>query len=149
MRITEALLGEHGAMNPLLDLIAQTTPGADLVELKTRALCLRSALSSHAKIEDELLRPAIQPWLPPSAPAADGTAALTDHEVIEAGLDRVLVSTGLEEARESLVETLTKTRAHFRKEETIIFRIAARQLAQEFQEQLGAEWARRRGITLS
>lgn len=149
MRITQALLGEHGAMYPLLDLIEQTTRCADLDELKTRVACLRSALSSHAKIEDELLRPAIQAWLPPAALTDGGTLAPTDHEVIESGLARVLASTKIEEARLLLLDTLAKTRVHFLKEETIIFDIATQELPQEIQEQLGAEWARRRGVSLN
>ncbi|HZT31955.1 MAG TPA: hemerythrin domain-containing protein [Bryobacteraceae bacterium] len=148
MRIIQALLGEHGAMYPLLELIERTAAGADLPELKIRASCLRSAVGTHAKIEDELLRPAIQAYLAPPATAGDGTAEPTDHEVIESGLSRVLASAEAEQARQSLLDTVAKTREHFLKEETIIFGIAARELPPEFQEQLGAEWARRRGVSL-
>ncbi len=148
MRITEALLGEHGAMYPTLDLIEQTTRFAHLDELKTRVACLRSALSSHARIEDELLKPAIEVWLPPPALTADGAAAPPDHEIIDSGLTKVLAATEVEDARESLLDTLATTRAHFLKEETIIFGIATRELSEELQERLGTEWARRRGITL-
>ena len=59
MRITHALLGEHGAMHPLLDLIERTAPTADLADLKTQARFPGATLSSQADIEDELLRTAI------------------------------------------------------------------------------------------
>ena len=142
MRITQALLGEHGAMYPLLELIERTASSADLQELKIRASCLRSAVGTHARIEDELLRPAIQAYLPPAKTGP------TDHEAIDAGLSRVLESVDAEEARQSLLVTVAETRKHFLKEEKIIFGIAVRELSRDFQEQLGEEWARRRGVCL-
>ena len=66
MRIIQALLGEHGAMYPLLDLIEKTSGEASLDQLKTQAGLLRSTLVSHADLEDPLLRPAILAHLPPA-----------------------------------------------------------------------------------
>ena len=142
MRITQDLLGEHGAIYPLFDIIEETAAAAELAELKIRANSLQSAIGSHATIEDEVLRPAIQAYL-------TAAAGPTDHEVIDAGLSEVLASTTAEEARRALLETIALARRHFLKEETIIFGIAARELSCEAQEQLGAEWARRRGVILS
>jgi len=83
MKITQALLGEHGAIYPLFDLIDKTTASAGLAEIKARASSLESALDSHAAIEDELLRPAIQAYLPAPPAAPDGAAPPTDHEIIQ------------------------------------------------------------------
>lgn len=149
MRITQALLGEHGAIYPLFELIETSTANAGLTELKARAGSLLSAITSHARIEDDLLRPAIQAYLPAPPTAEDGTVPPTDHEVIEAGLSKVLASANLEDARHALLETVAIARKHFLKEETIIFTIAARELSREVQQQLGAEWARRRGVVLA
>ncbi|MCZ2149853.1 MAG: hemerythrin domain-containing protein [Bryobacterales bacterium] len=149
MRITQALLGEHGAIYPLLELIERTAASSDLGELKIRAGCLQSALGSHANLEDELLVPAIRGFLPPPPVSGDGAPIPTDHEVIDSGLSRVLSSLQLEEARRSLLDTVAETRKHFLKEETIIFQLTERELSRELQEQLGAEWARRRGVRLS
>ena len=146
MTIIEALLGEHGAMYPLLDLIEKTAAFANLEELKIQANCLQSTLSSHARIEDALLRPFIRQYLPQPAPAPDGSAVQTDHELIDEGLARVLRSAEVQEARAALLDTVAKTRKHFLKEETIIFGIAGRELSRQRQEQLGAEWARWRGV---
>jgi len=142
IKITQALLGEHGAMYPMLDLIEQTAPCADLSAIGTLVACLQSILGSHAAIEDDLLRPAIQAWLPPPINP-------TDHQVIAAGLASALASTETEEARCRLLATIAKTRAHFLKEETSIFVIAARELPPEEQEKLGAEWAGLRGVSLA
>jgi hemerythrin-like domain-containing protein len=53
-----------------------------------------------------------------------------------------------DEARSLLLETIAFTRKHFRKEETVIFGIAERELSRNLQEQLGAEWATRRGVVI-
>jgi len=39
-------------------------------------------------------------------------------------------------------------RKHFLKEEIFVFGIATRELSRQVQEELGAEWARRRGVTI-
>jgi hemerythrin-like domain-containing protein len=148
MKIVHALLGEHGAMYPLLAQIESTAFSADLAELKVRASCLRSTLTSHAGLEEELLRPAIQQYLPHPAPE-NGKPEPTDHEVINAGLVRVLRSIELEDARATLLNKVAKTRKHFLKEETVIFQVAERELSNQQQEQLGTEWARRRGVSLT
>lgn len=71
MTIIEALLGEHGAIYPLLERIEITAPSTDLSGLKIQASPLQSTLISHANLEDELLRPAILPYLP--RPCLTGT----------------------------------------------------------------------------
>jgi hemerythrin-like domain-containing protein len=144
MKITQVLLGEHGAMYPLLDLIERATPEASLEAVKLQAAFLQSTLISHAGIEDVLLRPAIQEHLPAPAPNPDGTPGPTDHEVIDAGLRAVLAANDAEGARALLLDTVAKTRKHFHKEEKLIFGIADRELSAEDQERLGAEWAARR-----
>jgi hypothetical protein len=63
MRITQALLGEHGAMYPLFDLIQRTAVQDSLAEIQWQARFLSAALVSHADLEDELLRPAILAYL--------------------------------------------------------------------------------------
>lgn len=143
MTIIQGLLGEHGAMYPLLDMIESTAPSAGLEELKVRASCLRSTLTTHADLEDELLKPVILPYLPKTA------CGPTDHEVIDAGLAEVLIAADAEAARRALLDTVAHTRKHFHKEETIIFGIAERKLTEAHREELGAEWARRRGVSLN
>jgi hemerythrin-like domain-containing protein len=146
MRITQALLGEHGAMYPLLDFIEQTVPSATLDAIRVQAQFLRSTLVSHAAIEDTVLRPAIERHLPKPALNPDGSAGPTDHEVIEVGLRAVIEAPDTERARLLLLDTVAKTRKHFAKEEKLIFGIAERELSDEAQNRLGAEWAARRAV---
>jgi hypothetical protein len=145
MTIIQVLLGEHGAMYPLLERIENTASSADLQGLKIQASLLQSTLVSHADIEDALLRPVILKYLPQPAPAADGKTAPTDHEIIVGGLAQVLAAVEAQEARRWLLDTVAKTR----KEETIIFGIAGRELSHQRQDELGAEWARMRGVLVN
>jgi hemerythrin-like domain-containing protein len=149
LRITQALLGEHGAIYPLLDLIEQEAPAANLETVKLQAAFLQSTLISHAGIEDVLLRPAIREHLVPPPPNPDGTPGPTDHEIIDAGLRAVLAAADADRARAMLLDTVAKTRKHFHKEEQLIFGIAERELTVDDQERLGAEWAIRRNVFIA
>lgn len=141
MRITQALLGEHGAMYPLLDLIERSASTAGLAEIKAQARFLEATLISHADIEDELLRPLVLPYLPKPEPGPDGSIPPTDHQVIHAGLTSVADAADVEAARQRLKDTVAATRKHFRKEERIIFPIADSHLPAEQLRELGAQWA--------
>jgi len=140
MTLTEVLLGEHGAMNALLEWVEKTAPSADLAALRMQASVLRATLVTHADLEDELLRPLVRPHLPPAPPGP------TDHEIIGAGLLQVESAGDAGEARSILMETIRKTRQHFLKEETLIFPTAQRELPADKQVALASEWAQRRGI---
>jgi hypothetical protein len=146
IRITQALLGEHGAIYPLLTFIENTAPTASLEAIHTQAQLLHSTLATHAHIEDVLLRPAIEQHLLQPAPNPDGTPGPTDHQIINAGLEAVLAADTALNANRLLLETVAKTRKHFAKEETIIFGIAERELSVETQNRLGAEWAASRNV---
>ncbi|MCC7233943.1 MAG: hemerythrin domain-containing protein [Bryobacterales bacterium] len=148
MRLTDALKGEHGAMNPLLALIQERSEGSTLQELRVMAACLESVLISHADLEDAILRPPIEEHLPLPAPNPDGTPGPTDHQVIRLLLTGALVATDPEEARRFLLRTIEETHKHFEKEETKIFAISEREVSVQAQEDQGREWARRRGVQL-
>lgn len=149
MTIIQVLLGEHGAMYPLLRRIEETAPSTDLQGLKLQASLLESSLVSHADLEDELLRPLILRYLPQPTTAPDGSPAKTDHDIIRAGFASVLTACEEGEARRFLLDTIAKTRKHFLKEESVIFRIAVRELSSQHQTDLASQWAQRRGVLAS
>lgn len=138
MRITDVLLGEHGAMYPLLDYIENTAG-----ESGVKAAFLRSALLSHADLEDSLLKPVILSFLPKP------NVGPTDHEVIAAKLQNVVNATVEKEAREQLLDVVRDIRKHFRKEESIVFPLADGNLTTSQQSTLVSEWARSRGLEIT
>lgn len=149
MKITDALLGEHGAIYPLLDWIEAAAPAAGIAGIRAFVSLLEATLITHAGLEDDLLRPVILPYLPAPEPGPDGSAPPTDHEVIAAGLRSAAAAASAEEARRLLLDALAKTRKHFHKEENVVFAIAGRELSGELQEELGARWAARRNVPLN
>ena len=55
MKITEALIAEHGVFHGLFDQIERSVPGLKtLAELKTVASLLAATMAPHSRIEDEL-----------------------------------------------------------------------------------------------
>ena len=128
-------------MYPLFDRIEALAENAELPEMKLLARVLESSVVSHADLEDALLRPEIRQFLP-------STSGPTDHEQIRFGLGRVTGAVDEGEARRWLFETLTMPRRQFKKEESIIFTIARRELSPVRQQELAAEWAQQRQVSI-
>lgn len=167
MKITDALLGEHGILYVLLDACRATldgdgptapaggarragrrngAPGAETVGAVCRLLGV--VLPAHARIENELL-------LDEAARngAGDGGGPLQvmreEHDLIEELLDEARAS--LEEGqpercRVLLLEAMRTARDHFRKEEVAAFPAAERILDDQTLREAGRAWAGRRGL---
>jgi hypothetical protein len=146
MLITQSLRGEHGAINALLDFIELRATDAASEQLGLLADALSAVLLSHAAIEDDFLRPAILPFLPPPPSGPD---APTDHQVIAELLRRVGEADDAGSRRQLLSETLEQTRKHFAKEETKVFPLAEREVSIDGQRSLAVAWAARRQVTLA
>lgn len=148
MKITHVLRGEHGAIYPLLDMIQESAPAAGIEEIRTQARILRATLMSHADIEDAVLRPAIERYLPEPATEPDGSRSPSDHQRIRAGLGDAIDAGRVEEARRLLIQTVEAIRRHFAKEEGVIFAIADCELPEEVQQDLGSRWSALRKVAV-
>ena len=146
MKLTDALLGEHGVIYALFDHIEQELPRIetlDAVQRATRALA--AALVSHARIEDELLFPALETHLGPAGPLA---VMRQEHEEIEGAIEEVASAQTQEAAADRLRYGLQVARDHFAKEEQILFHMARQSLSAQELEQLGNRWAEARRVTV-
>ena len=147
MKLTDALLGEHGVIYALFNRLEQAFP-----ELKTgeearqMAATLAAALASHAAIENEFLFPALEPHLGPAGPLA---VMRQEHEEIESALQAATTAAAPAAAVESLQHVLAVARDHFSKEERVLFRMAQQTLGDEGLLQLGQRWAERRRVFVS
>lgn len=143
MRITDALLGEHGVLYALFDRIeADLEGGADPAP---HARILEAVLRSHARTEDELLFEEMA-----SREGGDGgpaPAMIEEHEEVAALLDRAGTSDG-DELRQVLTEVMALARDHFRREEDAAFPVAETMLGDARLRELGAEWGARRRVSL-
>ncbi|MCG3154688.1 MAG: hypothetical protein DKINENOH_01282 [bacterium] len=147
MKIIEALLGEHGVLYALFDYLEKSIPPAkDLALVKSQGAMLAAALETHAHLEDELLFVAFEAHLDPrSGPLA---VMRLEHEAIAQSLQLMQETQEIAEARNLLLHTIQTARAHFAKEEQIVFRMAQNMLEAETLALLGARWAARRRVLI-
>jgi hemerythrin-like domain-containing protein len=144
VKITDALLGEHGALYAEFDRLEEELPHvAAVAEVRVQAELLSSALVSHARIEDELLFDRML-----GAGADPGLLGLMaeEHAQIADRLARAQGTGDLEVARMELLEAIAMARDHFAKEERLAFPLAASVLDTKALEALGAAWAGRRDV---
>jgi len=144
MKITDALLGEHGAFYAQFDRLDEQLPGCrDVAEVREQAALLASALVSHARLEDELLFTAME-----TAGVDPGLLAsmATEHGEIADRLSRAQGTAELVLARNELLEAVSMARDHFAKEERLAFPLADERLGTPLLQELGAAWAARRDV---
>lgn len=147
MRITDALLGEHGAFAPILAHLENTLPAAGSAhEVRGLGQLLAASLASHARLEDELLFTALEPYIG----AAVGPLAVMrmEHELIEGNLRRLPQAESLDLAQRLLMQAVATAQEHFAKEEQILFPLALQSLGNDTLCELGGRWAQRRGVAL-
>lgn len=144
MKLTDALLGEHGVFYAQFDHLAQAVPPESTLELiQSQAALLSAALATHANLEDELLFSALDPHLGHMGPLS---VMRMEHDEIENALGQVQRASDLAEAKQWLSHAVRVARDHFAKEEQVLFPMAHQVLSEEQLTQLGAQWAQRRGV---
>lgn len=146
MKITDALLGEHGAFYAQFDRLEETIPHTTSVgEVREQAALLAAALVSHAQLEDTLLFERMR-----SAGGDEGLLSTmeAEHTEIAGLLTRAQGSQDVSAARDDLLEAVTLAREHFAKEEQIAFPLAESILGAAGLTALGARWSARREVFL-
>ncbi len=144
VKLIDALLGEHGAFNALFNTIGEMADaGGELAQIESAIAALATELESHARLEEELLFPALEPHLTSHELITEMHA---EHEAIRAGLDRIEDARDIREALDAVQQTLATARAHFRKEEEVFYPLATRTLDDEAQSRLGQAWAAARKV---
>lgn len=148
MTITDALLGEHGVFYAQFRHLEEELPQAASAEtIRARARLLAAALESHAALEDQLLFDRMEGVMP----SDQGPLAVMreEHRHIENLLLDLKAVAGLTQAVELLNRVIEVARNHFAKEEAVLFPLAGRALEPAILQDLGREWARRRGVVLA
>ncbi|MGH7600580.1 MAG: hemerythrin domain-containing protein [bacterium] len=145
MNVTDALLGEHGVFYAQFDYLEKNIPHAgDLAPVKSQGAMLAAALAPHAHLEDELLFIALESHLDPqSGPLA---VMRMEHNEIEGSLERLQALQDLAEAKNLLLHAIQTARAHFAKEEQVLFPLAGQMLEAKKLSLLGAKWAESRKV---
>lgn len=147
MRITDAFLGEHGALYAWFDAVEDALrDGPEEDGIGPLARRMARVLGSHARLENELL-------LDEAARrgAEEGPLAVMrrEHDEIEELLEAATAASDPAAAADLLREAVAVARDHFEKEERAAFPLAERALGPEALEALGARWAERRGVRMA
>jgi len=146
MKLTDALLGEHGAFYALFDEIEALASLAETgTQVQSATAVLNALIKSHATLEDKLLFTALEPHLGSVGPLGVMRA---EHDEIEQALVRIEDAKTLEDAAELVGPALAVARNHFHKEEEVLFRMAERFLDAETLVRLGRSWASARGVSI-
>ena len=139
MKLTDALLGEHGAIYALFNHLEEVLPRLEsLKEVQLAAAELSAVLVSHARIEEELLFPALEAHIGPAGPLS---VMREEHTEIDQSLDDVAKAKARDEAVRRLEYLIEVARDHFAKEERALFNIARQALSGDELEELGDRWA--------
>ncbi len=147
MKITKALLGEHGVFYGQFDYLEQVLPGTGAVEqVQKLAGLLAAGLEPHAKIENEILFPQLEAIL--GAEAGPVPVMRMEHDEIESSLAQAQASRDLDQARNLVLHAIDVAREHFSKEEHVLFPMAEQVLDAETLERLGDQWAERRRVRI-
>jgi len=147
MKITDALLGEHGAFYAQFDRIEETVPHTTSVgEVREQAALLAAALISHAQLEDTLLFERMR-----SAGGDEGLLSTmeAEHTEIAGLLTRAQGCPDVAAARDDLLEAVALARDHFAKEEQVAFPMAESIIGAAGLTALGARWSARREVFVS
>ena len=145
MRITDALRGEHGVLYALFERVERPLPPTNgPAAVREQAALLAAALLSHARVEDTLLLPAMAR----SGDSAVAGAMAEEHESIARALAAAHEADDVEAARGQLLAAVEEARAHFAREERMIFPAAESMLGAAELEELGRRWAATRGVVV-
>jgi len=145
MKITEALFAEHLVFHNLFDHIESTVPNLKSVaEIKALAAVMEAMLRAHSQTEDDLF---IGPLEHCFEQIGQRDGFLQEHQEIDENLHRVSEAARADQARRLLLQAVRYSRAHFDKEERVVFPMAERLLKAETLEGLGQAWMEQRTKT--
>ncbi len=147
MKLTDALLGEHGVLYAYFDRIEAVAAAAtSLTQIQEATVVLSAVVRSHANLEEELLFPALEAHMGPAGPLAVMRA---EHDEFEDALRQIQEARDLDDGVDRVARALSIVRNHFQKEEEVLFSIARQTLDEETQVRLGKAWAEARRVTIA
>jgi hemerythrin-like domain-containing protein len=146
MKITDALLGEHAVLYELFNYMRDTALESDDVqEVRAAVAVLERLLLAHARIEEELLFPRLEPYLGQMGPLA---VMRDEHREIDNLLDAAGQESDLGALRSLIGRLLALAHGHFQKEEQVLFAMARRFLDDATLTEIGDRWAESRNVTV-
>ena len=116
-----------------------------LTDVQRIAGVVAAVLVSHARIENEMLFPALETHLGTAGPLA---VMRQEHDEIDGTLREVGSVETPDVAKERITHALQVARDHFAKEEQVLFGMAQQALSEQDLAQLGVRWADTRRVAV-
>lgn len=147
MKLTDALLGEHAVIYELFDYLRDTILKSDEIrDIHGAGAVVERLLVSHARIEEDLLFPRLEPHLGQMGPLAVMRA---EHRRIDDLLEAARRETDIAALKSVIGQLLELAYGHFQKEERVLFAMARQCLGEATLTELGDEWAASRNVTVN
>lgn len=146
MKLTDALLGEHAMLYETFDHLRAAVAAGEVSAIRGILPVLEKLLATHARIEEDLLFPNLEPRLGPMGPLA---VMRKEHRELDELLLSAKTANDLTGLKAVVGQLLDLAVDHFRKEETVLFHMAGRILDGDTLARLGDQWAARRRVTLA
>lgn len=144
--LIDLLLGEHGCILALMRHQERRMARMSLRELRDCGAALEAVLQAHAVEEDQLLFGRLEEA--PAAVRATLEAMYGEHQEMRALLEELRKQRQAARARALLGRLMDLTQEHFAVEERILFGLVREWVSGERLQELGREYARRRGMQL-
>jgi len=146
MKLTDALLGEHGVFYAIFDHVEGALGKAgSAAEGRALMAGVGAAIASHAELENDLLFGEMEKMMGPGGPVA---VMRDEHQRIEAGLEAIAGEQDLDRIRAAANELFGLARQHFAKEEQVLFRMAQQFVGDEKLQEKALEWGARRHVSI-
>jgi hemerythrin-like domain-containing protein len=146
MKMTDALLGEHGVFYAIFDYLEEILRAVETAdEVRRLAALLAAALVPHAAMENEHLFAALERHTGLAGPLA---VMRGEHDEIEGVLASLDDTDDPDELKGRILGAIRLAREHFRKEETVLFPMTESRLGVEVLGRLGKIWAEQRGVAV-
>ncbi|MBM3566750.1 MAG: hypothetical protein FJX42_11640, partial [Alphaproteobacteria bacterium] len=139
-------LGEHAMLYETFDHLRAAMAAGETSDIRGTLPVLEKLLATHARIEEELLFPNLEPRLGPMGPLAVMRA---EHRELDELLLSAKTANDLAGLKAIVGRLLDLAIDHFHKEEIVLFHMAGRILDETTLARLGDRWAERRRVTLA
>ncbi len=134
MKITDALMAEHGELYNTLSFVEEVAPTLETRELQLLASMLERLLRVHAELEENYILAALDHTLEEKG---QRNRIRQVHQEIDSRLKEIHRVSELAQALRLLREAIDVSRKHFKYEEDIVFPLAETVLKPETLETLG------------
>lgn len=134
MKITDALIAEHGELNSTFRFVEEVAPTLETGKLQLLGSLLERLLSTHAELEENYILIALDHTLEEKG---ERNRVQQVHQEIDNRLKEIHRATDAAQARRMLKEAIDVSRKHFKYEEEVVFPLAEEVLKPETLEILG------------